>query len=239
MTSHTGRKLIIVGAGETAQIAYEYFTHDSPHTVAAFAVEGAYLTESDLYGLPIVALERLSERYPPDEFGAYVAISFNSLNRVRRRLFGIVKDLGFRCESYVSSRAFVWPNTVIGENCFVSEACVVQHHAQLGDDVTMWAAATITHRCVIGNDCFIASGAVINGLTNIGERCFIGANSSIADRLSIADDSVIGMGAVVTKSIEAPGRVWVGNPAHQLANSSSEGFGALDPSPRGSNPRGR
>jgi sugar O-acyltransferase (sialic acid O-acetyltransferase NeuD family) len=222
--SDMGRKLIIIGAGETAEIAYEYFTHDSPHSIAAFAVESAYLSESNLYGLPIVALETLVERYPPDEFGAYVAISFNALNRVRRRLFGIVKGLGFRCESYVSSRAVVWPNTVIGENCFVPESCVIQHHSRLGDDVMLWAAATITHRCVIGNDCFIASGAVINGFTRIGERCFIGANSSIGDRLFIADDSVIGMGAVVTKSIQTPGGVWVGNPARRLARTS-EDFG--------------
>src|SRR5690242_17161573 len=98
--SHAGRNLVIVGAGETAQIAYEYFTHDSPHTIAAFAVEGAHIKERDLYGLPIVALERLLERYPPDDFGAYVAISYTALNRVRRRLFGMVKDWGFRCESY-------------------------------------------------------------------------------------------------------------------------------------------
>lgn len=228
MTSTAGRKLIIVGAGETAQIAYEYFTHDSPHTVAAFAVEGAYLKEREMSGLPVVALETLVERYSPDDFGAYIAISYNSLNRVRRRLFRVAKDLGFRCESYVSSRAFVWPNAVIGENCFVFESCVIQHHARLGDDVTMWAGATITHRCVIGNDCFVASGAVINGLTTIGERCFIGANSSIADHLSIADDSVIGMGAVVTKSIEEPGCAWVGNPARRLARSSFETFGVAE-----------
>jgi sugar O-acyltransferase (sialic acid O-acetyltransferase NeuD family) len=229
--SHAARQLIVVGAGETAQIAYEYFTHDSPHRVVAFAVEGVHIKDPHLYGLPVVALESLVDRYPPDEFGAYVAISYNSLNRVRRRLFDVVKGLGFRCESYVSSRAFVWPNAVIGENCFVFESCVVQHHAQLGDDVTMWAAATVTHRCAIGRDCFIASGAVINGMTKIGERCFIGANSSIADGLSIADDSVIGMGAVVTKSIESPGRVWAGNPAREVASANVENFGVPDPSP--------
>jgi len=221
--------LIIVGAGETAQIAYEYFTHDSPHTIAGFAVEGAYIAERHLYGLPVVPLESLVERYTPDEFGAYVAISYNSLNRVRSRLFGIVKNLGFRCESYVSSRAVIWPTAVIGENCFVFESCIVQHHARLGDDVTMWAGATVTHRCRIGRDCFIGSGAVINGLTTMGERCFIGANSSIGDRLSIADDTVIGMGAVVTKSIDAPGQLWVGNPARQVAGARVEDFGAPDP----------
>ncbi|HET9361696.1 MAG TPA: acetyltransferase [Vicinamibacterales bacterium] len=228
MTS-TGRKLIIVGAGETAQIAYEYFTHDSPHAVIAFTVEGEYLTTRELYGLPVIPLDTLVERYPPDQFGAYVAISYNSLNRVRRRLFGLVKDMGFRCESYVSSRALVWPNVAVGENCFVFESCVVQHHAQLGNDITMWAGATIAHRSVIGNDCFIASGAVINGLTRVGERCFIGANSSIADQISIADDSVIGMGAVVTQSIEEPGRVWAGNPARRLERSALETFGVVKP----------
>src|SRR3954452_3149327 len=147
--SHAGRQLIIVGAGETAQIAYEYFTHDSLHTVAAFAVEGAYIEARHLCGLPVVPLEDLVERYAPDDFGAYVAISYNSLNRVRSRLFDIVRNLGFRCESYVSSRSVVWPTAVIGENCFVFESCIVQHHARLGDDVTMWAGATVTHRCVI------------------------------------------------------------------------------------------
>ena len=230
MTSPASRNLIIVGAGETAQIAYEYFTHDSPHTVAAFAVEGKHLKERELYGLPVIALETLVETYSPDEFSTYVALSYNSLNRIRRRLFHIVKDMGFRCESYVSSRAFVWPNVVIGENCFVFESCVIQHHAQLADDVTLWSGATITHRSVIGNDCFIASGAVINGFTRIGERCFIGANSSVANHLAVADDSIIGMGAVVTKSIEEPGRVWVGNPARRLARSAFETFGVAEPS---------
>jgi sugar O-acyltransferase (sialic acid O-acetyltransferase NeuD family) len=230
-TSTAGRKLVIVGAGETAEIAYEYFTHDSPHTIAAFTVEGAYLTQRELHGLPVIALERLVEHYPPDEFRAFVAVSYNSLNRLRSRLFGIVKSLGFRCESYVSSRAFVWPNAVIGENCFVFESCVIQHHARLGHNITMWAGATITHRCVVADHCFIASGAVINGLTRVGERCFIGANSSIADHLSIADDSVVGMGAVVAKSIEEAGRVWVGNPARRLGTSAFEAFGIAGPSP--------
>lgn len=226
MTSPAGRKLVIVGAGETAQIAYEYFTHDSPHTISAFAVEGAHLTERELCGLPVIALETLADSYPPDDFGAFVAVSYNGLNRLRRRLVHIVKDLGFRCESYISSRAFVWPNATIGVNCFVFESCVVQHHAQIGDDVTLWAGATITHRTVIGNDCFVASGAVINGMARLGERCFIGANSTIGDHLSIADDSLIGMGAVVTRSIEEPGGVWVGNPARRLAGSSAAALGA-------------
>ena len=31
-----GEKLVIIGAGELAEIAYEYFTYDSPYEVVAF-----------------------------------------------------------------------------------------------------------------------------------------------------------------------------------------------------------
>ena len=36
------RKLVIVGAGEFAEITYEYFTFDSEYEVVAFAVEKEY-----------------------------------------------------------------------------------------------------------------------------------------------------------------------------------------------------
>ena len=42
------KKLVIVGAGEFAEIAYEYFTYDSDYEVVGFAVEKAYIKEKEL-----------------------------------------------------------------------------------------------------------------------------------------------------------------------------------------------
>ena len=50
-------KLIIIGAGETAMMAYEYFTEDSTYEVAAFAVDSEFLEESTIYGCPVHPLE--------------------------------------------------------------------------------------------------------------------------------------------------------------------------------------
>ena len=36
-------KIVIVGAGEFAEIAYEYFTHDFPYDVIAFSVAKDYI----------------------------------------------------------------------------------------------------------------------------------------------------------------------------------------------------
>ena len=37
-------KLVIFGAGDIARLAHHYFTHDSPHEVAAFVVDRAFRT---------------------------------------------------------------------------------------------------------------------------------------------------------------------------------------------------
>jgi hypothetical protein len=52
-----GHELIIVGDSVFAQVAYEYFTHDSPYRVVAFTVERAYLRDPLLFGLPVIPLE--------------------------------------------------------------------------------------------------------------------------------------------------------------------------------------
>src|SRR5215210_3309356 len=111
----SGPKLVIVGAGELAAIAYEYFSADSPYVVAAFTVERTYLTTDEYLGLPVVPFEELQERFDPSECKVFVAVTYTQLNRVRARLYGEAKRKGFSFASYVSSRAFVWSNVTISE----------------------------------------------------------------------------------------------------------------------------
>lgn len=40
------KKLLIIGAGETASIAYDYFTNDSEYEVVGFAVEKKYYSDN-------------------------------------------------------------------------------------------------------------------------------------------------------------------------------------------------
>lgn len=217
------KKLVIVGAGETADIAYEYFTHDSPYSVVAFSVESPYLKEERRLGLPVVPFETLEQNYAPSKFDVYVAISYTQLNRVRARLFELAKKKGYRCASYVSSRAFVWRNVEIGENVFIFENNVVQHRAKIGDNVILWSGNHIGHQTAIGNHTYISSHVVISGFCDIGESCFFGVNCSVGDQVKIGKDGVIGMGAVVVKNTE-PGKVYVGNPAKPMAKDSYAAF---------------
>ena len=124
--------IVIIGDGEFAEIAYEYFTYDSPYKVVAFAVEKEYMTKESLFGLPVVSLEEIERLYPKDKYKMFTAITFTKLNRVRTRLYNEVKAKGYKFVSYVSSKAFVWRNAKIGENTFIFENNVIQYNVNIG-----------------------------------------------------------------------------------------------------------
>ena len=216
-------QLIIVGSGETAQIAYEYFTHDSPYEVVAFSVEKPFLQKNNLNGLPVVPFEEVENHFDPDIYAAHVAVSYTQLNRVRTRLYRQAKKKGYTLASYVSSHAFLWRTAEIGENCFVFEHNVIQHGVTIGNNVILWSGNHIGHQTIIKDNCYIASHAVISGYCQIDENCFLGVNCCLNDKIQIAKDCVIGSGAVIVRDTEA-GKVYAGNPAKQLKKSSYESF---------------
>lgn len=202
-----GHRVVIVGDGEFGQIAYEYLTHDSPHDVVGFSAERAFLVQKELYGLPVVPFEEIENHFPPGQFCLLIAVTYTQLNRVRARLYRAAKIRGYSLISYRSSRAFIWHNVQIGENCFIFENNVIQHHASIGNNVVLWSGNHIGHRARVGDHTYISSHAVISGYCEIGESCFFGVNSAVADGVKIADDCVIAAGTVVTRDTER-GRVY-------------------------------
>jgi len=218
------QKLIIVGDGEFAEIAYEYFTYDSPYEVVAFSVEKDYLKKKTLFGLPVVPFEELERSYDPMSHKVFIAVTYTQLNRVRARLYREAKKKAFSAASYVSSKAFVWRNVSIGENCFIFENNVIQYHVEIGNNVILWSGNHVGHRANIQDSAFIASHVVISGYCQIGRNCFLGVNSCIADKKKVAPDCIIGAGAVVIADTEK-GRIYVGNPAKPLEKDSYTAFG--------------
>lgn len=218
----TGSRLIIIGDGEFARIAHEYFTHDSPHTVVGFAVERDFLKSSEYLDLPVVPFEEIETHFGPADHKAFVAITYTQLNRVRTRLYHQAKLKGFELVSYISSRAFVWRNVTVGDNVFVFENNVIQHFAEIGNNVILWSGNHIGHRTVIEDDCYLTSHVVVSGLCRVQQSSFVGVNATIADRVTIARDCFIGAGCVIAKDTE-PGKVYYAAPA-QIAKVGSLRF---------------
>ena len=195
------RRLVLLGDSAFAEVAYEYFTHDSDYEVVAFAVESAFLKREELFGLPVVPFEELERRYPAAEHSFYAALVYTQGNTLRARLYHAAKEKGFAPASYVSSRAFVWRNVEIGEHCFIFENNVVQPFARLGDDVVLWSGNHIGHHSRIGDHCFVSSHVVISGFVRIGSWCVLGVNSTFANNVTVGDRCLVGAGALVLADV--------------------------------------
>jgi len=199
------KRLVIFGAGDIAQIAHSYFSTDSDYEVVAFTVDGAYLTQAEFCGLPVVPFESATEAYPPSAHAMFVALSYTKLNALRRQKYEAAKASGYEIASYVSSRASVLNGGDIGENCFIFEDNTIQPFAKIGDNVTLWSGNHIGHHSTIASHTFIASHVVVSGGVEIGEQCFIGVNATLRDHIKIGDRCVIGAGALILSDAEPEG----------------------------------
>lgn len=196
------KQLIIIGAGETAMLAYEYFTYDSDYKVIAFAVNQEFIEAATLYDLPIIPLEEIDAIYPSSSYEAFIGISSGKLNRVRTEFYSELKKKGYALASYISSKAFVWRNVEIGDNCFILEDNTLQPFVKIGNNVTLWSGNHIGHRSVIKDNCFISSHCVISGFCEIGESSFLGVNCTIENNIKVGKDNFIGAGALIQKNTQ-------------------------------------
>ena len=200
MTAKT-EKLVIIGDSAFAEIAYEYFTHDSAFEVVAFAVEKEFLKRDSLFGVPVVAFETVQERYAPAQHHFYAANVYTQGNRLRTRLYRAAKEKGYRPASYISPHAFVWRNVKLGEHCFIFENNVIQPFVKVGDNVVLWSGNHIGHHSSIGSHCFVSSHVVVSGFVNIGESCFLGVNSTISNNINIGNQVVVGASSTIVGDV--------------------------------------
>ena len=221
------QKLIIVGDGAFAEVAYECFTHDSPYEVVAFAVEGAYITKAELFGKPVVPVENIEDVYPASEYSFYAALVYSQLNRLRTRLYELFREKGFQPASYVSSHAFVWPNVQLGEHVFIFEDNTIQPFCRIGDNVVLWSGNHIGHHSSIERNCFIASHAVVSGFTVVGESSFVGVNATLSNNVTVGRENWIGLGAVITRDTP-PRTLFKGAQSTAADKSTHEYFNLTD-----------
>jgi sugar O-acyltransferase (sialic acid O-acetyltransferase NeuD family) len=202
------RPLVVVGGGELARLAHYYFSNDSARSVAGFAVDARFLTSAKFMGLPVVAFDEIAVKYPPAAFDLFVAIGYTQLNAARAAKCAAARSLGYQLASYVSSRASVWPDLEVGDNCMIMEGNVLQPFVKIGNAAIMFCGSVVSHDVELGDNCFVASGATLCGGVRVRSNCFIGANSTIREHLEIGADSMVGAGALIVRDMP-PGSGYV------------------------------
>lgn len=213
--------VIVWGVGVLADLAYLYLTEDSDYTVCGFVVDDEYSDTDELHSLPVVSRNRIKEAFPPEKFLAFVPMSQKENGNLRKRKYLDLKAEGYAFASYISSKAHVFSNTTIGENCLILENNIIQYYASVGNNVIMWSGNHIGHHSSIGSHSFLTSQVVISGRVTVGEKCYMGVNSCVGDSLAVAENNVVGAGALIMRDTK-PGQVFVENPTKLFPLNSDQ-----------------
>jgi sugar O-acyltransferase (sialic acid O-acetyltransferase NeuD family) len=215
-------KVIIFGVQDFAQLAKFYLQHDSEHEVVAFSVHEPYLPEGRTFeGLPVVAFESVEQRYPPSDFMFFAPMSPSRMNKLRETVYHQIRQKGYEMISYVSSKATVFPEANIGDNCFILEDNTIQPFTSIGNNVVLWSGNHIGHHGIIKDHVSFTSHVVLSGHCVVESFSFFGVNATIRDGIHIAEGSFIAMSAAVTKDTE-PWGVYKGNPAKKSETLSKD-----------------
>lgn len=109
----------------------------------------------------------------------------------------IINNSNIRSGSQIFPKCFIGVNSIIGSNCIINTAAVIEHDS------------------IISDNCHISVGTIICGNVHVGKNCFIGAGAVIKDNVTICDNVTIGAGSVITKNIIEKG-TYVGCPAKKI-----------------------
>ena len=192
-------QIVIFGNGEIGELAEYYFRTDSEHEIVAFTADDKYIKSDTFCELPLIKFQDIKEKYPPDSYKMFIALSYSSMNKDRAEKYYKAKERGYDLVSYVSSNCTFLTENRVGGNCFILEDNTIQPCVRIGNNVTLWSGNHIGHGSRIENHCFISSHVVVSGHVHIHSFCFIGVNATLHDNIIIAPETLIGAGAVIAK----------------------------------------
>lgn len=147
---------------------------------------------------------------------AFITVGSVGNTKVRRRLYDMVKTLGFNVATIVDTSAIIARGTYIAEGAFIGKNAVVKTGARILECAIINTGAIIEHDCNVGAFTHISPGTVLCGQVSVGDDTHIGAGSTVIQQINIGNSALIGAGSVVVKDIPAEAKAY-GNPCRVVS----------------------
>lgn len=170
---------------------------------------------SSVMGIPIVGDDsNLVQLYSKGYTDAFIAIGSIGDVTLRKRLYELVKKIGFHVPNIIDKTSIISDYAKLGEGIYIGKNVVINANTNIGDCAIVNTSSVIEHECYIGDFVHIAPGTILGGNVRVGSCAHIGMGSLLKQGINIGSNTMIGMGSVVLRDIEE-NVVAYGNPCRE------------------------
>lgn len=195
-------KLIVIGNTEHALTMMNYIMTTDFGEIVAFAVNEKYITDNEINGIPVIAIEKLAEYYGNTEVKLVLGVGYNKMGAIKESLFNSLTDRGYDFVNYIHPTAIISKDVVLGTGNNILEGVILESGVKIGNGNLLFGGSMIAHDTEVGNFNSFSVKSVVAGCSKVSNNCFVGANATVRDHLIIDDYVLIGAGAYADKSLE-------------------------------------
>ncbi len=217
------KKVIVYGNTILSEMLFYDAYNDENFEIAAFAVDSKYLNHDKFLNLPLVDFTAINRLYPPKDFDLIAPFTGFRQLREREVFYKSAKEKGYQIRNYISRKADVSPDIIMGDNNLVFAQSHVGSKGQMGSNNIIRQQVYLGHEFEIGNHNVFSPGCNVAARCKIGNLCFIGIGATIIELTTISDETLVGAASLVIKDTEKYSKN-VGNPSRTIGYHSETGI---------------
>lgn len=133
----------------------------------------------------------------------------------RKHYVELIEAKGGHFYTFVSPKAIISPNAVIGEGSFIAADTTISDNVVIGKQSMIHGLCTLGHDVKIGDYVSIEAYCFFGGYSSVGNNSAVHVRSTIIAHKKIGENSSVGAGSVVLRNVKDGVHVF-GNPATKI-----------------------
>ena len=215
------KKILLAGNAITGGILSAYLRRDPRYEVAGFTVDDEFVAQGGVGGYRTIGLSEAISAFSPDTHRIIMAMGYSDLNRSRETMFGRLRAMGYRIETYIHPDARVYTEQPVGEGSVVLPGAVIEPHARVGTNTMVWSNVTLAHHSSVDDHCWVAAGTVLSGQAKVFRNTFLGVGSTVVNAVTVGEFNIVGANALISRDTK-PHSVHLARSAEPFRYSSED-----------------
>ncbi len=206
--------IIVIGTGGHSRMIQDFIEEIGLYRILGFTTNATNI--SSFHGYPILGNDEvLTEYFTNGVKKVAIGIGGFTDNRTRKKIFELVKSIGFEVVTIVHESASISRYASIGEGSVIMPNVVINNDVIIGSNCIIANSAIISHETIIEDHVLVSAGVTIGGYSIIKSESLIALGAKIVSGITIGNNVLVGAGAVVVKDAIEAG-TYLGIPARKM-----------------------